>query len=175
MSENEHEDEMSEETPEESMEDAGETEAPAPARELTDDDGAQLAELDEKLAGFESAKRWSDVIKTLLAKADIHTDPEEKAELFRQAGTMYIERSSNQAEAIECFEQLIEILPNDVEAITRLKEMYEKRRNWESLIGIMEREAQMLDPADRPLRYAEIAEPATKPIPKPDGRIGLAE
>ncbi|MEM9069478.1 MAG: tetratricopeptide repeat protein [Myxococcota bacterium] len=143
--------------------------------ELTDEDRAKLAELDEQLQKFESQKRWSDVIRTILAKAEIVVEPSDKIDLFRQAGTMYVERSSNQAEAIKCFEKVLEVDPHDLEAITRLKEMYEKRRDWESLIRTMEREAELLDPEDRPLRYIEMAELATQRIRKPDICIGLWE
>ncbi len=143
------------------------------SEELTDEQTAKLAELDTALAKFESQKRWSDVIRTMLAKADIVVDPEQKVQLFREAGTMYIERSSNQAEAIKCFEKLLEIEPGDIEAITRLKEMYEKRRDWEKLIRTMEREAVLLDPADQPLRYVEMAELATERLRKPDICISL--
>ncbi|MBO6939656.1 MAG: tetratricopeptide repeat protein [Deltaproteobacteria bacterium] len=161
-----------------SADDAGEPEAaagPAPARELTDEERGMLAELDEELEKYEGQRRWSDVIRTILAKADIVQDHEEKVALLREAGTMYIERSSNQAEAIKVFEQVLEYAPQDLEAIEKLKEMYEKRRDWESLIAVMDREAQMLDPVDRPIRYVEMADLATKRIRKPDTVIPLWE
>ena len=165
---------MSEE--QEDLPEAAAEQEPTPEpRELTDEDRAKLAELDQALEKFESQKRWSDVIKTILAKAEIVVDSAEKVDLFRQAGMLYIERSSNQAEAIKCFEKVIAIEPENAEAIMHLKEMYEKRRDWEKLIGMMEREAALLDPADRGLRYAEMAELATKRIRKPDICIGLWE
>lgn len=143
--------------------------------ELTDEEQAQLTELDEQLTKFEGQKRWSDVIKTIIAKSDIVHDAAEKADLLRQAGSLYVERSSNQAEAINCFEKVLELEPADVESMTRLREMYEKRRDWEKLIGIMEREALLLDEADRPYRYVEMAQLATQRIRKPDVCIGLWE
>lgn len=143
--------------------------------ELTDEERAQLDELDEQLAKFEGQKRWSDVIKTVLAKAELHRDPAAKVQLFKEAGALYVERSSNQAEAIKCFEQVIELAPQDLEALERLKEMYEKRRDWESLIGVLRREAEMLDPADRALRYEEMADLATQRIRKPEVCIELWE
>jgi len=136
-------------------------------REMTDEVQAQLAELDEAYEKFEGQKRWSDVIRTLLAKADLVIEPEEEAELLRTAGVMYVDRSRNQAEAIKCFERLLSLLPGDLESIERLKDMYEKRRDWESLIGVMRMEARLLDPADRPARYVEMADLATQRLRKP--------
>ncbi|MCB9662249.1 MAG: tetratricopeptide repeat protein [Sandaracinaceae bacterium] len=167
----------------EMADDTSDAEASAPAplaeeqeevsMELTAEEQAQIAELDEALEKFEGQKRWSDYIRTLLQKAEIFRDPEMKANLYRAAGMLYLDRSSNQAEAIKCFEHVLEVAPNDIESMTRLKEMYEKRRDWESLIGIMGREAEMLDPADRPLRFVEMAELATERLRKPDICIDL--
>ena len=106
----------------------------AAARPLTDAERAKLAELDEQIARFEGQKRWSDVIKGVLAKAEIHRDPEQKVELLSLAGSLFLEKSSNQAEAIKAYEAVLQIAPSNVEAITRLKEMYEKRRDWEKLV-----------------------------------------
>lgn len=142
-------------------------------RELTEQEQARLVELDEAITKFEGQKRWSDVIKNILAKAEIVVAPTDKIALLTQAGQMYLEKSSNQAEAIKCFEQVIELDPHDVSAITSLKEMYEKRRDWEKLVRAMEREAELLDPADRGLRYLEMAQLATERLRKPEICIDL--
>jgi len=77
-------------------------------REMTADEMAELEKLDDAIAKFEEQKRWSDMIRSILKKADLVQEPAEKVELFRNAGTLYLERSSNQAEAIKCFEELLE-------------------------------------------------------------------
>ncbi|MEM9188384.1 MAG: tetratricopeptide repeat protein [Myxococcota bacterium] len=171
-SSNEHEDEMvddngaGEESPE--MTDAAE----AP-RELTEEEQAKLAELDEQLAKFEGQKRWSDFIRTLVAKAEVHVDPAKKVELYSEAGRLYTEKSSSQADSIKCFEQVRAYDPYNVEALMQLRTMYEKRRDWEKLIGVMRAEAELMDPDDRPLRYVEMAELATQRLRKPDICIEL--
>ena len=184
MSENETDESVNEENLEATEAEAAEEEAaaeevaeeaPAAPAELSAEDEAKLAELDADLEKYTSAKRWSDVIKTLVAKAEIHVDPSEKVALYREAGTLYIERSSNQAEAIKCFEHVLEFEPNDIEAITRLKEMYEKRRDWDGLISMMNKEVELADPDERAFRLVEIAELGTKRIRKPDICIGLWE
>ncbi len=143
------------------------------ARELTDQERARLAELDETIAKFEAQKRWSDVIKTILAKVEVVVSVEDKIALYAQAGAMYVEKSSNQAEAIKCFEAVLELDEANVEAISQLTEMYTKRRDWEKLVRVMEREAALLDPSDRGLRYVEIAQLATEKLRKPEICIDL--
>ncbi|MFO0712453.1 MAG: tetratricopeptide repeat protein [Sandaracinus sp.] len=143
------------------------------ARELTDQERARLAELDETIAKFEGQKRWSDVIKTILAKVEIVVSAEDKVALYAQAGSMYLEKSSNQAEAIKCFEAVLELDGHNLQAISQLKEMYEKRRDWEKLVRVMEREAALLDPSDRGIRYVEMAHLATEKLRKPEICIDL--
>ena len=144
-----------------------------PPRELTDAERAQLADLDEQIAKFESQKRWSDVIKCVVQKAEIVVDPAAKVELYAEAGRMYLEKSSNQAEAIKCFELVLEHDPNSIEAIEQLKEMYEKRRDWESLVRVRQRAALLMDEGDRLLEYVDIANVATQKLRKPEVCIDL--
>ena len=145
----------------------------AASHELTDADRAKIAELTEAIAKFTAQKRWSDVIKATLHKAELLTDPAEKIALFAEAGRMYLERSSNQAEAIKCFQRVIELDRTNVEAITHLKDMYEKRRDWERLVDVMRIEAELLEPSDRALRRIEIAQMATEKLRKPNVCIDL--
>jgi tetratricopeptide (TPR) repeat protein len=143
------------------------------ARELTDPERARLAELDETIAKFEGQKRWSDVIKTILAKVEIVPSAEDKIALYTQAGALYLEKSSNQAEAIKCFEAVLELDGHNLQAISQLREMYEKRRDWEKLVRVMEREAELLEPSDRGYRYVEMAQLATEKLRKPEICIDL--
>ena len=142
-------------------------------RELTEEQRQELAELDERLEKLESQKRWSDYIRALLAKAELVVDADEKIELFTRAGTLYLERSSNQAEAIKAFEKVLVLNPTHLESLTRLREMYEKRRDWESLIRVMRAETELMDADDRPLRYVEMAQLATQRLRKPEICIEL--
>jgi tetratricopeptide (TPR) repeat protein len=150
----------------------GESHAPAP-RELTEADLAKIAELSESIAKFTAAKRWSDVIKATLHKAELVATPAEKVELFAEAGRMYLERSSNQAEAIKCFQRVLEYDRTNLEALSQLKDMYEKRRDWERLVDVMRIETELLDPSDQALRRFEIAQMATEKLRKPNVCIEL--
>ncbi|HET8935911.1 MAG TPA: tetratricopeptide repeat protein [Polyangiales bacterium] len=157
---------------EEAEQDSDQAVAPS-SNELTDADRAKIAELSEAIEKFTAQKRWSDVIKATLHKAELVPDPSEKLALFADAGRMYLERSSNQAEAIKCFQRVLDLDRTNVEAITHLKEMYEKRRDWERLVDVMRIEAELLEPSDRAMRRIEIAQMATEKLRKPQVCIDL--
>lgn len=142
-------------------------------RELTPEQQAQLAELDEAIEKYGQQKRWTDVIRSMISKAEILVDPVQKVELLAEAGRMYLDKSSNQAEAIKCFEAVLDHDPENLEAIEQLKEMYEKRRDWESLVRVRQRAARLMDEADRLFEYVEIAQLATQRLRKPELCIEL--
>jgi golgin subfamily B member 1 len=141
--------------------------------ELSAEEQSQLKTLEENLTKFEGLKRWSDVIKTLLARAELVKDPAQKVASFTRAGELYIEKSSNQAEAIKAYAHVLEIDRTNVDAITKLKDMYEKRRDWEKLVDVMRIEVELMDELDRPIRYVEIADLSTQRLRKPEISIEL--
>lgn len=153
--------------------DAAPEDGGAAVRDLTAEERARLAELDEQIEKLTQAKRWTDVIRAMVAKAEILLDPVQKVELLAEAGRMYLDKSSNQAEAIKCFEAVLDHDPRNLEAIEQLKEMYEKRRDWESLVRIRQRAAQLMDEGDRLFEYVEIAQLATQRLRKPELCIEL--
>ncbi|QQR88834.1 MAG: hypothetical protein IPJ88_11420 [Myxococcales bacterium] len=132
-----------------------------------------IKELDKQIAKFESQKRWSDMIRSIVAKAELVEDEAEKVQLYSRAASMYLEKSSNQSEAIKCYEAVLEFDSNNEEAIVQLKQMYEKRRDWEKLIGVMRREAESLDDDAHFSAVLEMAELATERLRKPQICIEL--
>ena len=137
-------------------------------------DKTVLDVLDAAVEKYEAMNRWPDVVKMLSAKAEAVEDPTEKIDLWSQVAILFKERFSNQAEAIKAFEKVIEIDETNEEAIGFLREMYEKRRDWEKLIGVMKTEATMMDDVDeRTAKYVEIAQLATERIKRPQICIEL--
>lgn len=146
---------------------------PGGSVELTEGDQKRLHELDEAISKFEQQKRWSDVIKSLLAKADIVLDEHEKVRVLLAAGQLSIERSVNQTQAITCFERALEVDRLNAEAIARLKEIYDKRRDWEKLVRIMDRETELLDGDALIARLIELAGLALERVRKPELAVEL--
>src|SRR5450432_4215507 len=137
-------------------------------------DEALIASLREKLAQQEAAKRFNEYVKTLMSLGDAVTDPMEKAELFARAADLYVTKFANQAEAVRAYEKVLEVDPSHGAAIAYLREMYEKRRDWEKLIQLSMREAASLSAgAERAAKYKQIALLATEKVKKPEVCIDL--
>lgn len=142
---------------------------------MTEPATESIEELDEKLARFESQKRWSDYIRTLKAKAELVSDPGEKVSLMEKAATLYVERSANQAEAIRCYEAILDIDPSHDGAVGNLQQLYERRREWDKLVTLLEGIAEHA-PADQQLeQYVRLAELGSQRLRDPDKSIELWE
>jgi tetratricopeptide (TPR) repeat protein len=125
--------------------------------------------MDALIAQLESSAnpRWPDIISLLRKKAAIVESPEEKVALQLRVASLYIEKFQNQAEAIKCFEAILEIEPANAQAIQYLKQMYEKRRDWERLIAVLRQEIERtVDPSEQAGRWAEVAKLATEKLKK---------
>ena len=128
-----------------------------------------VAVMDALVAQLESSPnpRWPDIIALLRKKAAAATSADEKVALQLRVASLYIEKFQNQAEAIKCFEAILEIEPTNLEAISYLKQMYEKRRDWERLLAVLRQEvARITDPVEQARRWAEVAKLATEKLKK---------
>jgi tetratricopeptide (TPR) repeat protein len=121
--------------------------------------------MDALAAQYEVIPRWPELIAVLRRKAAIVTSDEEKIALHLRVANLYLEKFSNQAEAIKAFEAILEIDPGNAEALTFLKQMYEKRRDWDRLVGVLRQEImRVTDPAEQARRWAEVAKLATEKL-----------
>jgi golgin subfamily B member 1 len=147
--------------------------AAAQRPELSSDPGKvpELLALAEKQ---EAAKRYNEYVKTLLALAAAVAEPEEKVSYYLKAADLYATKFANQAEAVKAYEQVILIDPDNQQSVEYLRQMYEKRRDWEKLLLLQRREAERLSagPA-RAAKFLEIAKLATERVKKPEVCIEL--
>jgi tetratricopeptide (TPR) repeat protein len=135
-----------------------------------------LTVMDALVAQLEGSPnpRWPDIIALLRKKAAVVESPAEKVALQLRVANLYIEKFQNQAEAIKCYEAILEIDATNSEAIAYLKQMYEKRRDWERLLAVLRQEvARIADPAEQARRWAEVAKLATEKLKKPAISIDL--
>lgn len=129
-------------------------------QQLTEVEPYNVALLDELGGLLEGMGRYPDLVDVLRKKAEAQPDPEKQVELFREIATLYEERFSNQNEAIRAWEEVVAIDPDDVAALERLDDLYEKRREWAKLIEIKRHRRELATDSsglDRLREAAEIA------------------
>ena len=137
-------------------------------KEIVKIDPGRMDALDALAAQYEKMKRWTDLIATLKQKAEATVDAIEQVEIWDRVAQLFVDRFSNQAEAIKAYERIIELQPTHTAALANLKQMYERRRDWDKLIGVYQREIDLLEDADeKTARTIEVAELASTKLRRP--------
>ncbi len=132
--------------------------------------------LDALGAEFAAMNRWPDLVKILKKKIAVQEDPEKLIALHGEIATIMLDRFSNTSEAIKSYEAILELDPDNADAIRVLKKVYEERRDWESFIQINEREIALCeDDSERRERFIELARLSAERIRKPALPISLWE
>ncbi|MDP9033167.1 MAG: tetratricopeptide repeat protein [Myxococcota bacterium] len=137
-------------------------------------DLARITELGQQAEKQKSAKRYNEYVKTLVQLAALVRDPIEKIRLYAEAAELYVSKFANQVEAVKAYEAILVIDPDNAQAVDYLRQMYEKRRDWEKLLGLQRREAERMAPGPaRAAKFLEIAKLATERVKKPEICIDL--
>lgn len=131
-------------------------------------DPSRLEAFDKLAALYEGKKRWPDLVKILNEKAERIAEADGKVRIYLQVANLYLERFSNQAEAIKAFEKVLDLDPNNLEAAQHLLAVYEKRRDWEKLIKLKEAEIERAPEAARGALVIDVAKMAATKVKKPE-------
>ena len=144
------------------------------AVEATGDNAALLEVVEAQQEQFDQMKRWPDLISRIRRRAELHEDPIKKVELHLEAGNLFLDKFNNQAEAIKSFESALEIDEYNPEALAKLKDLYGRRRDWEKMIVVQQRELKLIaDPVERQTQLLDVARTAGSKIKKPSIAIEL--
>ena len=112
---------------------------------------------------YENAGRWNELIQILDRQAEVAEGPSAKVELYLRIAGLWLERFGNLKQATEPLERVLRLEPAHVDAVAQLKDIYTKKRNWEALLGILGREAELAsDPGVRLDKKIEMAELCTE-------------
>ncbi|MBA2660875.1 MAG: tetratricopeptide repeat protein, partial [Bradymonadaceae bacterium] len=138
-------------------------------KEILAIDAADLDAIDQLVELYGEMNMSSDLINMLQTKAELVPGKRAKVEIYSQIAELFLEKFRNQAEAIKAYESVLEIEPFHGPAIQFLKEMYEKRRDWEKLIDVHKREIDTFETSEqRAAGYKEVAQLATDKLRKPE-------
>jgi tetratricopeptide (TPR) repeat protein len=130
--------------------------------------------LDSLAATYESMGRSNDLIQVLTRQAEIAKTPSEKVATLMRVANLWIERFANYNQATRPLEEVIALDPQNREALTRLREIYEKKRAWKPLFEVLKRESELAsDPAARLSSRIELAKLAGERLHRHADAIAL--
>ncbi len=119
---------------------------------------SNLEVLDALAAKYRELGRWNDLIAVLTRKAHLESlELDARAALLSEVAALWIDRFGNYAQAIKPLEELLGMDATHAEALSKLKEIYTRRRQWRALIDLLGREALTLDVTERRAHYANMA------------------
>ncbi len=138
-------------------------------KEILDIDPENLEAIDALIEMYDKMNRASELINMLQEKAELVRSDDAKVEIHEQIAQLFLEKFRNQAEAIKSYEAILELRPHHAGAITFLKEMYEKRRDWEKLIEVHKQEIETFETdAEKAEGFKEVAQLATDRLRNPE-------
>jgi len=102
----------------------------------------------ERLHG--ARRRWRDLIRVLLRKADLSDDPGVQGMALYEVGRLHGERLGNRDEAVAALEKAVRVLPDEPVVLTELARLYESAERWSELASVLERLVQLQrEPSER--------------------------
>jgi len=105
--------------------------------------------LDKLERGYEAKGRWHDLLRVLQKKVEITSDPVQLLELFHKISEIAITRMSNESQAIPFLERVLELDPQNMEVVAKLKEIYQRKHNQERVFAMMLKELEFLEGKER--------------------------
>src|SRR5690554_4254809 len=136
--------------------------------ELEPDHQAAFDELKDKLA---AGRRWNDLATLLQERAELlleRDEPDEALELFLQVADIWQESLRNVTQALPHLERVLEIQPDHAPVRARLAEIYEKRRDYESLFDLKFSALEQIPVLEQEAHLEELLELAEDRLRDPD-------
>ncbi|MBN1656341.1 MAG: tetratricopeptide repeat protein [Deltaproteobacteria bacterium] len=138
---------------------------------LIPDDDISLTALAEK---YEAMGRWNDLIRILNQKADVARERATQVEYYLRVASLWVERFANYNQATQPLEAVLQLDPDNREALAKLKDIYVKKRAWQALYELLGKESERSTDSDTVLNNTiEMARIAGERLHRYDEAVGL--
>ncbi len=128
-------------------------------RRVLDLDPEDARALDALASLFLQSAQWEQLLEIQLRKVDQAFDPEEKKKIYYQMGAVYERELEDVPRAIDTYQRVLELDPDDLTALGRLDVLYQTSENWPELLTVLGHEAELTaDPAEAVSFQFRIAE-----------------
>ncbi|MGH7434766.1 MAG: tetratricopeptide repeat protein, partial [Polyangiaceae bacterium] len=125
-------------------------------------DGDDLKAIDALIRRYLDLSRWQDLLAVYAKKADLVADVAEKKAIYYQVGAVFERELGDVPRSIDTYTKILELDPDDLQALSRLDVLYEQAKNWQELLSILTRESEMTADAQEAVsfqyRIAELYE-----------------
>ena len=152
------------------------TKAVAVYQAILEYDSSNLEIIETLAELYSQLQRWADLVQVLRKKHDAlpEDDVEARIAILMEIGVILVEKYSKAAEAVLVYEEVLEADPEHLEALAKLKHIYESRRDYERLIDVMLREIGLEEDGElRFEQFVDLARMANERVRKMDVLIGL--
>ncbi len=93
---------------------------------------------------LEEMEDWPRLVKTLRYHAKAAASDQERLEILRRMARIAAEELNDDVLAAEAWERIMEVEPEDVDALSALTSLYERLGRWAELADVLERRARVL-------------------------------
>ncbi|MFO0675675.1 MAG: tetratricopeptide repeat protein [Polyangiaceae bacterium] len=111
-------------------------------------DAEDLRAVDALVNQYLTLSRWDALLATYAKKVDLTVDADTKKRIFFDVGAVYEREKQDTARAIETYQKILEIDPDDTGALERLDVLFERTQNWPELLTVLTRESELAQDAD---------------------------
>ncbi len=138
--------------------------------QLLEIDPEDLRSLDALIELYLRLERWPELLDVQNRKADLVFDPEEKRTILYQMGSVYEGELQDAQKAIDTYQRVLELEPDDFQALGRLDALYGASANYPELLGVLTRESELTADAAEAISYqfriAEVYERHLDDVPR---------
>jgi len=113
--------------------------------------------LDHLAERYEDAHRWSELVQVLRKKIATCAEEDELLDLYLQVADLYVSKMSNESQAIPFLELVLELDPQNLQVVRKLRQIYKGKHNLERLCVTYEAELDLLVGDDREPLLNELA------------------
>ena len=92
--------------------------------------------------------KWSALLETYERKAEVVTDADVRKELFTAMGWVYETQLDDSDKAIDVYQRVLEIDPDDLPALGHLDGLFETTAQWRDLLQVLERQSELMTADD---------------------------
>jgi tetratricopeptide (TPR) repeat protein len=137
-------------------------------------DGEDLRSIDALVKLYLSLQAWEELLSVYTKKVDLLLDPGEKKLILYQMGAVFERELRDVKRAVDTYQRVLELDPDDLTALSRLDVLYQTAGNWNELLGVLTHEAELTQDAAESVSYQyRIAELYEKHLGDVDRAVEL--